>query len=124
MPKLHHTPLCDGRTEITKGGLVLRPSTDNCQNETGLVMTVGLNPLLEEAFTLPIPENHELCSLSTTMDYQRRVIDDDKVELQAKPPIEIDTATIKNLVRDFHCSDQERPRQNTARGNANNVAGF
>ena len=35
-------PLCNGRTKISNGGLVLRPSTDNCQNETGLGITVGL----------------------------------------------------------------------------------
>ena len=44
-------PPCDGRTEISKRGLALRTSTDNCQNKTGLVMTVGLNPLLQEALT-------------------------------------------------------------------------
>ena len=87
-------------------------------------MTVGLNPLLEEAFTLPIPENQELSSLSTTMDYQRKVIEHVRVELQAKPPLEIDTATIKSLVRDFHRSNRERPRQTTAGGTANNVVGF
>ena len=58
------------------------------------------------------------------MDNQRRVIEHVQVELQAKPPLEIDTAPIKNLVRDFHRSDQERQRQNTAGGNANNVVGF
>ena len=65
-------PPCNGRTELFNGGLILGPSTDNCQNETGLVRTVALNPLLEEAFTLPIPEKHELSSLSSTMDYQRK----------------------------------------------------
>ena len=117
-------PPCDEGTEISKGGLVLCPSTDNCQNEIGLVMTVGLNPILEEAFTLLIPENHELSSLSTTMDYQRRLIEQVKVELQLKPPLDIDTATIKNLVRDFYRNNQERQRQNTAGGTANNVLGF
>ena len=117
-------PPYNGRTEISNGGLVLRPSTDNCQNETGLVMTVGLNPLLGEAFKLPIPENHELNSSSTTMDYQRNVIEHVKVELQAKPPLEIDTTTFKNLVRDFHRCNQERQRQNTAEGTANNEVDF
>ena len=117
-------PPCNGRTEICNGGLVLWPSTDNCQNETGLVMTVGLNPLLEEAFTMTIPENHELSSLSITKDYQRKVTEHFRVELQAKPPLEIDTETIKRLIRDFHRSNPERTRQNTAGGTANNVVGF
>ena len=117
-------PPYNGRTEKSNGGLVLRPSTDNCQKETGLVMTVGLNPLLGEAFTLPTRENHELNSSSTTMDYQGNVIEHVKIELQAKAPLEIDTTTLKNLVRDFHRSNQERQRQNTAGGIANNVVGF
>ena len=73
---------------------------------------------------MPIPENHELSSLSTNMDYQRKVMEHVKVELQAKPPLQIDTAMIKNLVHNFHRSNQVRPRQNTTGGTANNVVGF
>ena len=87
-------------------------------------MTVGLNPLFEEALTVLIPENNEFSSLSTTMNHQRKVIEHVKVELQAKPPLEIDTALIKKLERDFHRSNQERPRQNIAKGTAKNVVSF
>ena len=58
------------------------------------------------------------------MDYQRKVIKHVKVELQAKPPREIDTSTMKNLVQGFHRSNRMRPRQSTAGGTANNVVGF
>ena len=47
-----------------------------------------------------------------------------KVELQTKPPLERDTTTIKNLVQDFHRSNQDWPRQNTADETANSVVGF
>ena len=37
-------PSCNGRIEIPNGRLILRPSTDSCQNESRLVMKVSLNP--------------------------------------------------------------------------------
>ena len=58
------------------------------------------------------------------MDEQRKVMEHVKVKLQAKPPLEIDTATIKNLIRGFRRSNQERTRQGTAGEIANNVVGF
>ena len=116
-------PSCYGRIEIPNGRLILRPSTDSCQNESGLVMRVSLNPLLEEAFTLPTPETHNLNSLSATFD-QKKVLEHVKVELQAKPPLEIDTGTIRKLVREFHQHSQRQSIKNAAGGTFNNVISF
>ena len=87
-------------------------------------MKVSLNPLLEEAFTLPTPETHNLNSLSATFDYKRKVLEHVKVELQAQPPLEIDTGTIRKLVRDFHQHSQERSIKGAAGGTFNNAISF
>ena len=78
-------------------------------------------PLLEEAFTLPTPETHNLNSLSAAFDYKRKVIDPVKVELQAQPPLEIDTGTTRKLVREFHQRSQEQSIKNAAGGTFNNA---